>query len=102
MTEEDKWARDVFENKATSIRPCVFCAGLHNRVVGLPDHEQPCPRVKRVERNGDGVILVLEFWPNGEWEQGIVFPDSVYSVAEDEEEDTIPGQVGWVSPTMGI
>lgn len=81
-TEEDRYAQDVFGGRSTSARACVFCAGLHDQVSGLEGYYQPCPRVKRIERNEAGVILVMEFWPNGDWEDRVVFPSDVYTVEE--------------------
>lgn len=59
-------------------RGCVFCAGFHDQVSDLQDYYQPCPRVKRITRAESGAILELEFWPNGHWEDRVVFPTDMY------------------------
>lgn len=80
-TEEDEYAQSVFENRQSEIRACFFCAGLHDQVAGLPEYEQPCPRIKRIVRSSEGSLLELEFWPNGAWESRVVFPSDVYEEA---------------------
>ena len=57
---------------------CYYCAGLHDRVADLQPQDQPCPRIKRIERHADGSITVVEFWPPGTWEANILFPSSLY------------------------
>lgn len=56
---------------------CIFCAGLHDRVAGLQPHEQPCPRIKRIERHTDGTVLVVEFWRPGLWEANVLFASDI-------------------------
>lgn len=63
-------------------RGCVFCAGFHDLVPGLEDFYQPCPRVKRICRTEAGAILELEFWPNGHWENRVVFPSEMYEESD--------------------
>lgn len=73
---------DIDVDYAKQARGCVFCAGFHDQVSDLLDYYQPCPRVKRIRRDEAGAILEIEFWPNGEWEQRVVFPSDLYT--EDE------------------
>lgn len=78
---------DELEDYVEEARGCVFCAGFHDLVEGLLDYYQPCPRIKRIVRTPSGEILELEFWPNGDWEDRVVFP----SDEQDEGlEDGIP------------
>jgi hypothetical protein len=87
LTEEEKFnAREIFEGKIEGRQACIHCAGLHGRVAGLSAEQQPCPRVKRVHRHTDGAtILEVEYWPNGDWEEDVIFPEDVYG---DGREDT--------------
>ena len=66
---------------------CHFCAGVHDVVSGLPPHQQPCPRVKRIEFYESGFPSAVEFWPTfgDRWDQHIVFPRQL--VEEEEAED---------------
>lgn len=76
--EEREVAKAIFEGRAENRGACIFCAGIHSQVIGLDADRQPCPRIRRIERHPDGSILVLEFWPNGDWERDVIFPDDVY------------------------
>ena len=86
LTEEQKSdARSIFEGTHKDRSACHFCAGLHFQVAGLYPSQQPCPRVKKIDRHTDGsTVLSVEYWPNGEWESDVVFPSDVY----DEEENS--------------
>ena len=65
---------------------CQFCAGIHDIVRGLPPHQQPCPRIKRIEFYESGFPSAMEFWPSSSgWESGVVFPSQL--VEEEEVED---------------
>lgn len=87
LTPEQKAeAREIFEGRNESRSSCHFCAGLHYQVAGLPPAQQPCPRIKKIERHTDGLtVLSVSYWPNGEWETDVVFPGDVYD--DDEGED---------------
>lgn len=81
-------AREIFSGAATDpdgnpIEACHYCGGLHGRVARLPADQQPCPRVKRIERHPDGTVLAVEYWPPGTWEIDIVFPRDAF----DEDDD---------------
>jgi len=78
-------AKEIFEGELENRSACVYCAGIHAHVAKLDAYWQPCPRIRRIERHPDGSILVLEFWPNGDWEQEVIFPDDVYEDEEVEE-----------------
>ena len=70
---------DLEVDYAKQARGCVFCSGFHDQVAGLLDYYQPCPRVKRIQRDESGTILEIEFWPNGDWETRVVFPSDLYT-----------------------
>jgi hypothetical protein len=78
-------ARKIFEGKDKDRFACLFCAGIHNMVAGVPRERQPCPRIKSIQYHTDGVtILSIEFWPKaGRWEEDVVFPDML--VAEEDD-----------------
>lgn len=64
---------------------CIHCTGIHDVVDGLPQHRQPCPRVKRAVWAGDELVEV-EYWPENRWSRDdIVFPSEVF---DDDEEET--------------
>jgi len=81
---QKKLAREIFEGEIEGRSACVYCAGIHSHVANVDAYWQPCPRIRRIERHPDGSILVLEFWPNGDWEDNVIFPDDVYDDEEDE------------------
>lgn len=65
---------------------CIHCAGVHDVVDGLPQHRQPCPRVKRAVWGADDTLLEVEYWRHGQWDQSkVIFPDEAFE--EDEESD---------------
>jgi len=77
-------ARAIFEGRDANNRSaCYYCGGIHVRVAKLPDHGQPCPRIKRIVFGSSESPSEVEFWPNGTWEKGIVFPEDV---ADDTDE----------------
>lgn len=76
--EETKEARLIFEGKNDKVKACHFCSGIHGSVAGLRPWDQPCPRIKRIERHANGEVAAVEFWPNGDWEDDVVFPADVY------------------------
>lgn len=76
-------ARQIFEGKVEGRTACHFCAGIHAHVAGLQPRQQPCPRVKRIERHSDGTVLAVEHWPPGRWESDVVFPRDVYDDTPD-------------------
>lgn len=81
--EQKEFARSVFAGTAKDdaggvIPACYYCGGIHTRVVGLIGHGQLCcPRIRSVQHDVSGVLLSVEFWPNGEWESGVIFPADV-------------------------
>lgn len=82
-------AREIFSGQAQDadgnpIEACHYCGGIHTRVARLPADRQPCPRIKRIERHVDGTVLVVEFWPPGDWETDVVFPRDAF----DEDDET--------------
>jgi hypothetical protein len=80
-TEDDEdlqSARAIFAGRVDGKSACWHCGGIHATVAKLQPHQQPCPRIKRVERNADGFPLVTEYWPNGNWEDDVVFPHDVF------------------------
>lgn len=77
-------AKAIFEGRNDKAKACHFCAGIHNSVAGLYVWQQPCPRVKRVQRFANGELAEVEFWEPGRWEQGVVFPTDVYEVEEED------------------
>ena len=77
-------ARAIFEGRVRDKSACMHCAGIHAMVAGLQLHQQPCPRIKRVERTVDGYPLVTEYWPNGQWEKDVVFPHDLDELDETE------------------
>lgn len=78
-------ARAIFEGRDPNNRSaCYYCGGIHVRVAKLPEYLQPCPRIKRVVFGASDHPVEVEFWPNGSWETGIVFPDDV--AADDTDE----------------
>lgn len=82
--EEMAEARSIFRGIVEGVSACRFCAGIHARVAKLDEWFQPCPRIKRIEWYADGATMqAVEFWPNGEWESSVVFPDDVWG--EDDE-----------------
>jgi hypothetical protein len=84
--DEKADARAIFEGKTSGVQACHFCAGIHARVAGLEPHQQPCPRVKRIERHPDGSVLAVEYWRPGAREMRIVYPADAYD-DEDEQQD---------------
>ncbi len=79
LTAEEKAdAQLIFEGKVTDRTACQYCAGLHDRVAGLLQQYQPCPRIKRIEWHVDGTPLNVEFWRPGTWEHNVIFPADVY------------------------
>jgi hypothetical protein len=90
--EERKQAIEIFEgraiNRVTGVlqQACVHCAGVHDRVDGLPQYRQPCQRIKRAVWSGDELIEV-EYWRDDRWDQSnVIFPADAYETFEDEEE----------------
>lgn len=77
-------SRRAFEGRLEGKTACHHCGGLHGWVAGLHAWQQPCPRIKKVVRNGDGQATDVEYWPPGTWERGIIFPDDVFD--EDEND----------------
>lgn len=65
--------RKVFPDRPE--RSCEDCGGYHLR---------SCPRVKRIEKLGNGNVTVTEYWPRAEWEDVdyIIWPEDVFE--EDE------------------
>lgn len=93
---EKAQARKLFDGQivdahGTVKTACIYCGGLHDGpgapLPTLKPIEQPCPRIKRIERHLDGTVLTIEFWPPGAWESGTVFPRDVN---EDDEGDPSP------------
>lgn len=82
-TEQKEVARAIFMGESER-SACHFCAGIHAAVAGLPPSRQPCPRIRKAEWHPDGTVLNVEFWPPGDWEADVIFPDDVF---EDDEED---------------
>ena len=82
--EEKADARAIFQGEVEGVTACHYCAGIHARVAGLAPDQQPCPRIKRLERHPDGSVTAVEFWPPGTWEFDTVFPHDAY----DEDTDT--------------
>lgn len=76
-------ARAIFEGRVKDKSACVHCAGIHAFVAGLLPHQQPCPRIKRVERDRDGYPLVTEYWDPGLWEEDVVFPHDLDELDEE-------------------
>jgi hypothetical protein len=78
-------ARAIFEGRDANNRSaCYYCGGIHVRVAKLSEYLQPCPRIKRVVYGASDHAAEIEFWPNGSWETGVVFPGDV---AEDETDE---------------
>jgi hypothetical protein len=67
------FARGVFAGTDPSHQPCQDCGGIHQRA---------CPWVARMHLilNADGVVVDRDvtYWPNGQWEKDIVFPEDVW------------------------
>lgn len=90
LTDDERdAARAIFEGRAHARRACWFCAGLHDQVAStdaqpIRPWQQPCPRVKRAAWHPSGELAEVEYWPNGEWEDEVVFPRDVYDEDEDE------------------
>lgn len=82
--EAKEAARLIFEGKQEGRSACVYCGGIHVAVAGLDIWRQPCPRVKIMEIDG-GQVKRVEFWPNGDWESNVVFPEDVYDDADASE-----------------
>lgn len=83
-------ARLIFEGRMEGVTACWYCGGIHTRVTNLPAQMQPCPRVKRIEWSPNGeTIASVEFWPNGDWEDSVVFPSDVWDEDEEEPEDGV-------------
>jgi hypothetical protein len=40
-------------------------------------HQVCCPRVRSAQYDIGGVLLGVDFWPNGRWEDGVIFPADV-------------------------
>lgn len=80
MSEESKEsARQIFSGQDPDRKACIHCAGLHYQLDGLSRFQQPCPRIKKIQRHTDqDTILEVEYWPNGEWEADVVFPGDVF------------------------
>ena len=83
--EDMAQARSIFSGEAEGVSACWYCGGIHVRVHALPAQLQPCPRIKRIEWNANGeTVSSVEFWPNGDWEASVVFPQDVWD--EDSED----------------
>lgn len=79
-------AKKIFRGEDPQQSGCIHCAGIHDRVFGLPAHRQPCPRVKRAVWHGDDTLLEVEYWAHGSWPwEDVVFPSDVFG------EDDIEG-----------
>lgn len=84
--EDMAQARLIFAGEAEGVSACWYCGGIHVRVANLPSQMQPCPRVRKIEWNPNGeTVSSVEFWPNGQWEDAVVFPQDVWD-AEPETE----------------
>lgn len=85
--EEEEYARHFFRGEVEGKSACIHCTGLHNAVAGRHPNLQPCPRVQAISWHIDGeTITRVEYWPDGSWPtQGIIFPDQVPMIEDDEE-----------------
>lgn len=93
MTNENELTDDevghairIFEGKVEDKSACWHCGGIHSIVAKLRLDQQPCPRIKRVERNPDGFPLITEYWPPGTWEKDVLFLHQIYD--DDVEDET--------------
>lgn len=69
---------------------CQFCAGIHERVRDLPAHQQPCPRIKRIEFFESGWPSAVEFWDNASgWDEDVVFPRQLMEEDDDAPQDAV-------------
>ena len=52
-----------------------------------PDHPgSTCPRVKRLVFLGNGNRVEVEYFPNGEWEENVIFTEDVYDDSEEPDD----------------
>ena len=86
--EDKKSAQEIFEGRSQNNLACLFCAGIHSSVANLDPWLQPCLRIKRVDRYQTGELSAVGFWPKGEWEANVIFPEDVYD--DDELMDVQP------------
>ena len=57
-------------------KPCEDCLGYHLRA---------CPRVKSQEWLGNGNRVKVEYFPNGEWEENVIFAEDIYDESEPDD-----------------
>lgn len=75
--EQREQARLIFEGKVQGQTACLHCGGVHLRA---------CRRVRSIEWHVDGTVLKAEYWPDGQWDEGlIVWPEDAFE--EDEPSD---------------
>jgi hypothetical protein len=84
LTDEEKQAaQEIFagtakDDQGKAILACYYCGGIHVRVAGLPEDWQVCcPRIKSMQRDSNGALLSVEFWPPTHWERDVIFPADV-------------------------
>jgi len=77
-------AAGIFSERPDS--PCPECGGYHLHQ-SPPDHPgSTCPRVKRLVFLGNGNRVEVEYFPNGEWEENVIFTEDVYDDSEEPDD----------------